>query len=67
MTIIGGFSLLLLSFIFMSLDHIDATNVAGTSSDIADFYAFEGDNPDNTVFVATIQGNISSRWCNRKC
>lgn len=58
-TVIAGISLLLLSFIFMSSDHIDATNVAGTSSDIADFYAFEGDNPDNTVFVATIQGILS--------
>lgn len=58
-TVIGAFSLLLLSFIFMSLDHIDATNVVGTSSDIADFYAFEGDNPDNTVFVVTIQGILA--------
>lgn len=58
-TAIGGISLLLLSIIFMSLDHIDATNVSGTSSDIADFYAFEGENPDNTVFVATIQGILS--------
>ena len=57
--IMGGFSLLMLSFIFMSLDHIDATNVAGTTSDIADFYAFEGDNPDNTVFVVTIQGILA--------
>ena len=58
-TVIGVFSLLLLSLTFMSLDHVDATNVTGTSSDIADFYAFEGDNPDNTVFVATIQGILS--------
>ena len=39
-TVIGVFSLLLLSLTFMSLDHVDATNVTGTSSDIADFYAF---------------------------
>ena len=58
-TAIGGFSLLLLSLIFMSLDHIDGTNVSGTSSDIADFYAFEGENPDNTVFVANIQGILA--------
>ena len=58
-TAIGGISLLLLSLIFMSLDHLDATNVSGTSSDIADFYAFEGEDPDNTVFVATIQGILS--------
>ena len=58
-TVIGVFSLLLLSLTFMSLDHVDATNVTGTSSDIADFYAFEGDNPENTVFVATIQGILA--------
>jgi len=53
---IGGFSLLALSLVLMSSDHIDAPNVAGTSVDIADFYAFEGDNPDNTVFITTLQG-----------
>ena len=58
-TAIGGITLLLLSLIFMSLDHIDGTSVAGTSSDIADFYAFEGENPDNTVFVANIQGILA--------
>ena len=58
-TVIGVFSLLLLALTFMSLDHVDATNVTGTSSDIADFYAFEGDNPDNTVFVVTIQGILA--------
>lgn len=58
-TVIGSMCLLLVCVIFMSSDHIDGTNVAGTSSDIADFYAFEGDNPDNTVFVATIQGILN--------
>jgi len=53
---IGGFSLLVLSLVLMSSDHIDAPDVAGTSVDIADFYAFEGDNPDNTVFITTLQG-----------
>lgn len=56
---LGGISLLVLSLFLMSSDHIDAPNVAGTSTDIADFYAFEGDNPDNTVFVATLQGILS--------
>ena len=55
---IGGISLLLLSVFLISADHIDAPNVEGTSADIADFYAFEGDNPDNTVFIATLQGNL---------
>ncbi|MBE9489740.1 MAG: DUF4331 family protein [Bacteroidetes bacterium] len=56
---IGGFSLLVLSVFLISSDHIDAPNVAGTSTDIADFYAFEGDNPNNTVFIATLQGILS--------
>ena len=53
---LSGISLLALSLFLMSSDHIDAPNVAGTTADIADFYAFEGDNPSNTVFVATLQG-----------
>ena len=56
---IGGFSLLVLSVFLISADHIDAPNVAGASTDIADFYAFEGDNPNNTVFIATLQGILS--------
>jgi hypothetical protein len=57
--ILVGFSLALLSVIFISADHIDASQVAGSSSDIADFYAFEGDNPENTVFIVTLQGILS--------
>ncbi len=56
---IGGISLLLLSVFLISADHIDAPNVSGTSTDIADFYAFEGDNPNNTVFIVTLQGILS--------
>jgi len=55
-TAIGGISLFLLSVFLISSDHIDAPNVTGSSADIADFYAFEGDNPNNTVFIATMQG-----------
>ncbi len=53
---IGCISLLTISVFLISADHIDAPNVAGTTTDIADFYAFEGDNPDNTVFAVTLQG-----------
>jgi len=53
---IGGISLFVLSVFLISADHIDAPNVSGTSTDIADFYAFEGDNPNNTVFIVTLQG-----------
>ncbi len=55
---IGGLSFAALSVFLMAADHIDAPAVAGTKVDIADFYAFEGDNPNTTVFVATIQGPL---------
>ena len=58
-TAISGFSLLALSLFLISSDHIDAPNVSGLSSDIADFYAFEGDNPDNTVFAVNLQGILT--------
>ncbi|MEZ4859397.1 MAG: DUF4331 family protein [Flavobacteriaceae bacterium] len=47
------------SVILVAADHIDSPAVAGTSVDLADFYAFEGTNPDNTVFVATMQGPLT--------
>ncbi|MBT8261194.1 MAG: DUF4331 domain-containing protein [Bacteroidia bacterium] len=52
-------SLLILSIVFVAADHIDAPAVAGTTTDIADLYAFEGDNPNNTVFIATLQGPLT--------
>lgn len=55
---IGGLCLAVLSIFLIAADHIDSPTVAGTSVDIADLYAFEGDNPDNTVFIATIQGPL---------
>ena len=58
-TAFGGICLLILSALFISSDHIDAPEVIGTSTDLVDFYAFEGDNPDNTVFVALLQGILT--------
>lgn len=55
---IGGIGLAVLSVFLIAADHVDAPNVAGTSSDIADLYAFEGANPDNTVLIATLQGPL---------
>lgn len=43
----------------LAADHIDAPNVEGTSADITDFYAFQGENTDNVVFVANLQGLLS--------
>ena len=57
--VIGTVFLLLLCVTLISSDHLDGTNIEGTTSDIADFYAFEGEDPDSTVFIATIQGNLN--------
>ncbi len=56
---IAGAGLVILSIVFLAADHIDAPAVTGTSTDIADLYAFEGDNPNNTVLIATLQGLLT--------
>ncbi len=43
----------------IAADHLDAMAVAGTTADITDFYAFEGENPANTVFVANVQSSLA--------
>jgi hypothetical protein len=43
----------------IAADHIDAPAVKGGSSDITDFYAFQGQNTNNMVFVANVQGLLS--------
>jgi len=43
----------------IAADHVDAPSVAGTSSDIADFYAFEGADANSTVFAVTLQGPLT--------
>lgn len=58
--LMGGATLFVLSLFLISADHIDSPSVANTSSDISDFYAFEGDNPDNTVFIVTLQGPLNA-------
>lgn len=45
--------------LFAAADHIDAPAVQGGSSDITDFYAFQGENQSNLVFVANLQGLLS--------
>lgn len=40
-------------------DHIDAPAVQGGNSDITDFYAFQGENTNNLVLVANLQGLLS--------
>lgn len=54
----GGLLVAGVGVAIIAADHIDSPNVASTTSDIADLYAFEGDNSDNTVFIATLQGPL---------
>ncbi|SDQ65094.1 DUF4331 family protein [Flagellimonas zhangzhouensis] len=52
-------SLVIGALVFVSADHIDAPSSAGTTADIADFYAFEPtEGSDNTVFVVDLQSNV---------
>lgn len=55
--IIGG--LMAVGVALIAADHLDAMAVAGTTADITDFYAFEGENPSNTVFVANVQSSLA--------
>ncbi|SOE22004.1 protein of unknown function [Spirosomataceae bacterium TFI 002] len=43
----------------IAADHIDAPAVQGGTADITDFYAFQGSNASNLVFVANVQGLLS--------
>jgi len=55
-----GVSVVTIAGLFaIAADHIDAPAVAGGTSDITDIYAFQGQNNDNIVFVANVQGLIS--------
>ncbi|WGF91788.1 DUF4331 family protein [Aequorivita marisscotiae] len=56
LAVIGGLGVAALSIFLISADHIDAPAVAGTTADITDFYAFEGESSNNFVFVANVQG-----------
>lgn len=43
----------------IAADHIDAPAVQGGTSDITDYFAFQGENANNLVFVASVQGLLS--------
>lgn len=49
----------IIGLITVAADHIDAPATKGTSADITDFYAFQGEDTNNLVFVANIQGLLS--------
>ncbi|TYB77463.1 DUF4331 domain-containing protein [Bizionia gelidisalsuginis] len=57
--LLGASALAIAGFFMVAADHIDAPDVTGTSSDITDFYAFQGQNTDNIAFVANVQGLLS--------
>lgn len=58
-TILGIGVVAAASFFVIAADHIDAPAVQGGTSDITDFYAFQGQNTSNLVFVANVQGLLS--------
>jgi len=45
--------------ILVAADHIDAPSVTGNATDITDFYAFQGQDTNNMVFVVNTQGLLS--------
>ncbi|MGB1312828.1 MAG: DUF4331 family protein [Bizionia paragorgiae] len=57
--LLGASALAIAGFLMVAADHIDAPDVASTSSDITDFYAFQGQNENNIAFVANVQGLLS--------
>lgn len=57
--VIGGLGLAALSVFLISSDHIDAPAVSGTTADITDFYAFQGENNNNFVLAANVQGFLA--------
>ncbi|MGB0788001.1 MAG: DUF4331 family protein [Marinirhabdus sp.] len=56
--VIGSLAVAIAAVFLIAADHFDSPSVAGQPTDIADLYAFEGDNPDNTVLIATVQGRL---------
>ncbi|MAT89209.1 MAG: molecular chaperone DnaK [Flavobacteriaceae bacterium] len=56
---IASLGIAIIAVVFVAADHIDAPAVTGQTTDITDFYAFQGENPDNLVFVANVQGLLT--------
>ena len=57
--LLGMSTLAVGGFFMVAADHIDAPAVQGGTSDITDYYAFQGSDTDNIVFVANVQGLLS--------
>ena len=57
--LLGASAIAVAGFFMVAADHIDAPAVSGGTSDITDFFAFQGQDSDNIAFVANVQGLIS--------
>ena len=57
--LLGTALIAVIGLITVAADHIDAPAAQGTSADITDFYAFQGAETENLVFVANVQGLLS--------
>jgi len=57
--LLGASAVAVAGFFMVAADHIDAPAVSGGTSDITDFYAFQGEDSDNIAFVANVQGLLS--------
>lgn len=58
-SIIAASAIAVTAGVYIAADHIDSPSVAMGTADLADLYAFEGANPANTVFIATLQGPLA--------
>ncbi|GIZ07646.1 DUF4331 family protein [Flavobacterium sp. UMI-01] len=58
-TILGLSLLAIGGLTLVAADHIDAPAVKDTASDITDYYAFQGQDTNNMVFVVNTQGLLS--------
>ena len=56
-TILSTLSILMVTL--LASDHVDSPSVTQQSSDIADFYAFQGNDNNNLTFIVTTQGILS--------
>lgn len=57
LSILGGMTAL--GVFLISADHLEAPAVGGTTADITDFYAFEGEEEDNTAFIVNVQSGLA--------
>ena len=55
----GIFAIASLAAVLIAADHIDAPAVIGTTTDITDVYAFQGEDTSNLVLAANVQGLLS--------